>query len=199
MNYEKSIGPIYHEVSHVINRIMNASSEEKFNQYTNDLITIGKGKPKLIQLVNDMKKNMVSYVGYIIDHTPGSCCQRGSTRSEQNHSSVLAFIGKEFTGELDEILIHLLNRQCNLIKGFNKLISSQASQMRITIDKLHQSKKHPILLDAAKYLNQEAYNKFHKSYIDRIYYHLSIELDGSINISRDDLIERPRKFGDRHY
>ena len=70
--------------------------------------------------------------------------------------------------------------------------------MRITIDKLHQSKKHPILLDAAKYLNQEAYNKFHKSYIDRIYYLLSIELHGSINIPRDESIEQPRKFGERH-
>ena len=67
--------------------------------------------------------------------------------------------------------------------------------MRITIDKLHHSKKHPILLDAAKYLNQEAYNSFHKSYIDRIYYHLSIQLDGSINISRDESIEPPRTFG----
>ena len=70
--------------------------------------------------------------------------------------------------------------------------------MRITIDKLHQSKKHHILLDAAKYLNQEAYDKFHKSYIDRIYYHLSIQLDGSINISRDDSIEQSRKFCDKY-
>ena len=63
------------------------------NQYTKDLLTKGKGKPKLIQLVYDMLKNKESYVGHIIDHTPGSCCQRGSTCSEQNHSSVLAFIG----------------------------------------------------------------------------------------------------------
>ena len=52
MNYEKSVGPIYHEVSHVINRIMNASSEEKFNQYINDLITIGKSKPKLANSIS---------------------------------------------------------------------------------------------------------------------------------------------------
>ena len=52
---------------------------------------------------------------------------RGSTCSEQNHSSVVAFIGKEFTGKINEISIYLLNRQCNLTKGFNKLISPQAS------------------------------------------------------------------------
>ena len=49
MNYEKSVGPISHEISHLINTITNASSEDKFNQYTKDLLTMGKGKPKLIQ------------------------------------------------------------------------------------------------------------------------------------------------------
>ena len=82
INYEKSVGTIYHEISHLINKIMNASSEDKFNQYTKNLLTMEKGKPKLIQLVNDMIKNIESYVGHIIDHTPGFCCQRGSTRSE---------------------------------------------------------------------------------------------------------------------
>ena len=111
---------------------------------------------------------------------------------------MLAFIGKECTGELDGILIHLLNRQYNLIKAYNKLMSLQAPRMRMTIEKLGKSKKHPILLDAANYLNIEAYDKFHKSYLDQTYYHLSIQLDGSIHISRDKLLEQPRKFGDKN-
>ena len=49
MNYEKSVGPIYHEISHLINKIINESSEDKFIQYTKKLLTMGKGKPKLIQ------------------------------------------------------------------------------------------------------------------------------------------------------
>ena len=63
-----------------------------------------------------MIKNEESYVGYVIDHTRGSCYQRRFAFSEQNHSSVLAFIGKDFTGGSDEILIDFLNRQCNLTK-----------------------------------------------------------------------------------
>ena len=74
-----------------------------------------------------------------------------------------------------------------LTKGYNKLNSSQASQMRITIDILGKSKKHPILLEAAKYLNQEADNKFYKSYMDRLHYHLSIQLDESIQIEMNQL------------
>ena len=85
-----------------------------------------------------------------------------------------------------------------MTKDFPKLISSQALQMKITIEKLAKSKKHPILLDVAKYLNQQAYNHFHKSYIDRINYHLSIQLDGSILISRDKSIKQPRIFDNKN-
>ena len=70
--------------------------------------------------------------------------------------------------------------------------------MRITIEKLTKSKKHPSLLDATKYLNQEAHDKFHNSYVDRIYYHLSIQLDGLIHISRDKSIKQQRKFVNRN-
>ena len=42
-----------------------------------------------------MIKTQDSYVAYVIDNTPGSCCQRGSTRSEQNKSSALSHLGKK--------------------------------------------------------------------------------------------------------
>ena len=58
-----------------------------------------------------MTKTKDSYVAYVIDHTPVSCCQRGSTCLEQNHSSVLSHLGKDFTCELEEVLIYLLNKQ----------------------------------------------------------------------------------------
>ena len=91
---------------------------------------------KLIQLLDDLIKTKDSLVRFVIYNTPGSCRSRGSIYSKQDCSSDLTFMGKELTGELDEILIHLLNCQCNLTKGFNRLISSQASQMTITIGKL---------------------------------------------------------------
>ena len=46
-----------------------------------------------------MIENKEWYDGYVIDHAPGNCWQRRSIRSEQNHSSVSAFIGKELTDE----------------------------------------------------------------------------------------------------
>ena len=74
-----------------------------------------------------MIKTRFSYEAYVIDHAPGSCCQRGSTHSEQNHLNIESHIGKDFTCELEEVLIHLLNRQINLVKGYNKQILIQAS------------------------------------------------------------------------
>ena len=63
--------------------MMNSSSKEIFDKYTKELLKYSEGKPSLIQLVNEMMKTKDSYVAYGIDHTPGSCCQRGSTRLEQ--------------------------------------------------------------------------------------------------------------------
>ena len=56
-----------------------------------------------------MIKTKNSYIAYVIDHTPGSCCQRGSTHYEQDPSSVLSHLDKDFTYKLEEVLIHLLN------------------------------------------------------------------------------------------
>ena len=69
MNYEKSNGPILHEISHLINKIMKVSLEDNFNQCKKDLLRTGQAKPSMIQLVNDMMKNKEYYVGYVIDHT----------------------------------------------------------------------------------------------------------------------------------
>ena len=89
-NYEEAIGPYNSEISQLTNRMMNSSSREIFDKYTKELLKNSEGKPSLIQLLNEMMKTKGSYAAYDIDHKPGSCCQRGSTRSEQNHLSVLS-------------------------------------------------------------------------------------------------------------
>ena len=106
---------------------MNFISEEIFDKLKKELLKYSERKPSLIQLVNEMIKTKDSYIAYIIDHTPESCCQRGSTRWEQNHSSVLSHLGKDFTCELEEKLIHLLNRLINLVKGYNNKKFDQGS------------------------------------------------------------------------
>ena len=111
-----------------------------FHTYTKELLKFSKEKLSLIQLVNEMIKTQDSYVSYVIDHTPGSCRQRGSTCSKQNHSSILFHLGKDFTCKLEEVLTHLLNQLINLVKGYNKQISIQASQMIKTKENFKKAK-----------------------------------------------------------
>ena len=38
----------------------------------------------------------------------------------QDHVVNLSHLGKDFTCKLEEVLIHLLNQQMNIVRGFNK-------------------------------------------------------------------------------
>ena len=46
------------------------------------------------------------------------------------------------------------------MKGYNKQISIQACQMRIIKENIKKAKQHPMLLDAADILNQDAYKTY---------------------------------------
>ena len=46
------------------------------------------------------------FVAYAMDQTEDSCGQSGSVRGEQNHSSIMSFIGEEYTEKLEDILGH---------------------------------------------------------------------------------------------
>ena len=48
------------------------------------------------------------FAAYFIDQTEGLCGQKGSVRAEQNHSSLMSFLGEYYTGELEDILTKLL-------------------------------------------------------------------------------------------
>ena len=61
---------------------MNASGDQ-FNQYTKDLIMIGQGKPSLIQFVHNLVNTKDLYDGWSMDHTNGSCFQKGWTHSDK--------------------------------------------------------------------------------------------------------------------
>ena len=76
-----------------MNRMINSSSKEIFEKYTKEVLKYSEGKPSLIQLVNERIKTKDTYVAYVINHTPLSCCQRGSTRLKQNHSIVSSHLG----------------------------------------------------------------------------------------------------------
>ena len=80
------------------------------------------------------------------------------------------------------------------MKGHIKQISILASQMRITKENIKKAKQHPTLLNTANILNQDAYNAFYISYMDQINYNVTIQLDGSISILREELEKKYHLF-----
>ena len=54
-----------------------------------------------------------NFVAYEIDSTPYTFKRRGSSPAEQNHSSIVSYLGKDFSGELPELLSALLERHAH--------------------------------------------------------------------------------------
>ena len=102
------------------------------------------------------------FAAYIIDQTEGSCGQRGSVRAEQNHSSLMSFIGEEYTGELEDILTKLLLRQKKKSSETHQLLTRQCYNMKIMHRNLVNDDQHPILIQAANILSEWGFNKFRK-------------------------------------
>ena len=99
LNQENELGlHLYAKCKPSLDRLMEASSEELFNELCLEMINEYSALPKVINLVNRMSTNRHLFAAYIIDSTCGSFFRRGSTPSEQNHSSFVRFAGKNFTG-----------------------------------------------------------------------------------------------------
>ena len=76
-NYNEDICPSLY--SDWINKILNAKNEENYNLYMQLALSNAPIQPKLIEVLNVIYKRKESFASYVIDSTPGSCCQRGSS------------------------------------------------------------------------------------------------------------------------
>ena len=125
------------------------------------LLTEFAASPKVINLVNEMSANRHMFAAYVIDSTEASFYRRGSTPSEQNHSSIVNFAGKHFSGELEEILLMLLKRHAYKCVKTNSFLEQQSDENRIAMHKITQKSANPILLNAMKHLNPHSMKRFH--------------------------------------
>ena len=168
-----------------------------FNQYLKEAMVLAEGKASVIQVLNRLDKTRHQFAAYLIDSTHGSCCRRGSQLAEVNHSSVIHYIGKDFTGELEELLIILLNRQKHHYKIANDLLVKDGNEMRIIVEKLKNNSTNPLLLEAANFLNSSAYKSFLTQYEDSVNYQVQEEDDGTFIVYRIGFSHSPRRFKER--
>ena len=54
--------------------------------------------------------------------------------------------------------------------------------MKTTKENIKKTKQHPMLMDASNIQNQDAYNALYTSFMNRMNYNVTIQLDGSISI-----------------
>ena len=66
---------------------------------------------------------------YAIDAAIVSYMRRGSAPSEQNHSSIVSYIGRDFTSELIDILVILLERHEHKNEKTNETIAKEDNYM----------------------------------------------------------------------
>ena len=107
-----------------------------------------------------MIKSKVKFAAYIIDSTLASFMRGGSSPSEQNHSSILSFSGKDFTGELKLLLLMLLERHQHKCLLTHEKIVNQCDSQRIIEHHIKQTSTDVNTLTAIKYLSAEGYRLY---------------------------------------
>ena len=196
LNWLKSIGPLYTMVYRpMFTQILNADSENKFNFLVQEARNEYKDNATVLKELNDlvMKKNHC--VSYVIDSIEGSCGKRGSTHAEQNHASIMAILGKDFVGQLEDLLKILLERQERLNKQYNTELSEAYHDMLMKHQSLMNANKDQILIDASKHLSKWSYDRFEKAYKASSQYTVESLEDDSYNVYRSkNQIKPPRHF-----
>ena len=198
--YEKQIGPSYNRFSGWIHKILEAHDESSYDIYCELALTHVDGKhSKFIDVINDLMLRRKNFAGYIIDSTSGSCCHRGSTRAEQNHSSVMSHIGKDYVGELEEILLLLLKRQMNKTLQDNNQLSKEYFSSRIISTPDTSIDPNNILVQAKNNLCEFGYEMFKGSFTQANHYKYKLYSNGQTHVFRIGKQDKPRVFLDKSH
>ena len=161
LNQEKLLGPSLFQMTKVLLRsLLNAASHDKFLSIFDAILTKFPNYPKLNELLNKYAKIEHMITVYSIDSTEGSFQRRGSAPSEQNHWSVVSWIGDNFTGELNQLLMVLLERhshKCTLThEKLNQLHNEQKTMLYQLKKDIPESEE----LKSAEMLNKRGHDMF---------------------------------------
>ena len=107
----------------------------------------------------------------------------------------MSILGKDFTGELEDLLKILLERQENKNKTFNTELSYAYSHMLLKHESLKESNIQPILTEASKHLSKWSFKRFTEAYNESLHYIVEYNLDNSFDVYRlKEQIKSPRQF-----
>ena len=109
--WPKKLGLQYYtDTRPLLSKLVNARSKESFDSTLSEINEILKHRPDLVDYMQGWGDELHHFAAYILDSYPGSLGRRGSSHSEQNHSSFISTIGSGFS---DDPCIALQKRRCN--------------------------------------------------------------------------------------
>ena len=195
LNQEKLLGPsIFQKTKLSLRSLLNATSHERFVSIRNDILSKFPNYPKLTELLNKYSKIEHMIAAYSIDSTQGSFQRRGSAPSEQNHWSVVSWIGPNFTGELTQLLMVLLERHSHKCTLSNEKLNRLHNERSTMIYKLKNDLPYSEELKSAETLNRRGHDLFLKLVLEsQNYVHKKTD-DGNHLIYRVGYETSPRIF-----
>ena len=173
---------------------MNSNSHDFFEKCKELILQKYPGYPKLQELLSDYTAQEDMIAAYAIDETEGSFSCRGSAPSEQNHSSIVSFLGKDFTGNLDKLLLALLERHNHKCLRTNEALCQNSGKMRIIRNKLMKHNSRSQEFQAASVLNVKGYELFCSLVSESEKYMYQHEPDGRISVYRLGYSESKRYY-----
>jgi hypothetical protein len=191
--WPKKLGPFhFNELRHLLKKLLQAKTKEIFEETLCAILTNLVAKPDLVSYMQGWADDRQYYATYLLDNHIGSLGRRGSSPSEQNHSSYVATIGSGFMDDPCVMLQKTVVRQMEVNKKRNERISIYLSKSAVE-KHIALTEGDLVLAEALEHLSSWGMELWNKRFKEASNYHCNIADDGfSHSVQRTDSTAPPR-------
>ena len=195
LNFEKKLDHNFSKLQPYLYGILHAKSEEVLKTTLNQMVKDFPSLTSVKTLAIELESKKQNFAAYVIDSTEGSYCRRGNPPSEANHSSISRFLGSDFTGEIENVFVKLMDRHKHLTLRTNRIISIDFDKSQIALHKLKEQDPNSDLIAPCEFLTYSAF-LFYRDHIKpkSNQYLVKSNEDGSIHIYYPNKSDSPYIF-----
>jgi hypothetical protein len=154
----------------LLSRLLNAYTETIFEETLAALFLSLSENPDLVTYMEGWAANRKFYATYLLRSYPGSMGRKGSSPSEQNHSSYVATIGSGFVDDPCIQLEKMVQRQNELNRKRNEGISTYSCKSQMEMHRAVLSGDET-MADALNHLSLWGMELWNKEYNEALNYH----------------------------
>ena len=111
-----SFGLIFADIREHVKGMLECETEKQFRICFKTAKKIIKANPKKVEILEDIYNNPEYYAGYFLKSVPGHLGKQGDSHAEQNHSSVVAYLGNGGSMRVAQQVCELIDRHKEQIK-----------------------------------------------------------------------------------